>query len=58
MRILLLFPLYYFNLYTINVYLRFLSLALVHASEAELGLLIFILMDCCCTPIQVIGANR
>ena len=58
MRILLLFPLYYFNLYTINVYLRFLSHALVHAGEAELGLLIFILMDCCCTPIQVIGANR
>jgi hypothetical protein len=43
-------PLYYLDLYTTNKCLRCLSLALVHAGEAELGLLVFVLMDCRRTP--------
>ena len=40
-RIILLTPLYYLDLYTTNICLRCLNLALVHASKAELGLLVF-----------------
>ena len=50
MRIILLTPLYYLDLYTTNICLRCLSLALVHASKAELGLLVFIPMDSRRTP--------
>ena len=50
MRIILLTPLYYLDLYTTNICLRCLSLALVHAGKAELGLLVFILMDGRRTP--------
>ena len=49
-RIILLTPLYYLDLYTTNICLRCLSLALVHAGKAELGLLTFILMDSRRTP--------
>ena len=49
-RIILLTPLYYLDLYTTNICLRCLSLALVHAGKAELGLLVFILMDGRHTP--------
>ena len=48
--IILLTPLYYLDLYTTNICLRCLSLALVHAGKAELGLLVFILMDGRRTP--------
>ena len=49
-KILLLIPLYYLDLYTTKIYLRYISLALVHVGEAELGLLVFILMDGRRTP--------
>ena len=49
-KIFFLIPLYYLNLYTMNICLRCLSLALVHAGKAKLGLLIFILMDGRRTP--------
>ena len=57
-RIILLTPLYYLDLYTTNICLRCLSLALVHAGKAELGLLVFILMDGRHTPTYTLSRNK